>query len=123
VTATTEKNLPDMDMCLTCHDDKKAPGDCRTCHDNLADLKPAGHKSPWFMNKEHGRDARFNRMDCAKCHQESSCDACHKGQLSTRIHDLNFSFTHGIEARRGDKDCTVCHETQRFCITCHEAIK
>jgi hypothetical protein len=117
----TEKNLPTMETCLTCHNDKKAPRNCRLCHADPEKIKPASHQSPWFLRKEHGRDARFDRMQCEKCHQEASCDACHRGQLSIRIHDPNFSFTHGIEAKKEEMDCALCHEVDKSCVACHEA--
>jgi hypothetical protein len=115
----TEKSLPTMDICYTCHNDKKAVRDCKLCHDDLQKIKPESHRSLWFVKEEHGRDAKTNTLDCKKCHQQNYCDQCHFGQLSTRIHNPNYAFTHGIEAKRHDKDCMLCHEVQNSCERCH----
>jgi hypothetical protein len=38
-----------------------------------------------------------------------------------QVHDLNYRFTHGIDAKGRQSECTSCHNTQTFCVQCHEA--
>jgi hypothetical protein len=123
VSYATKENLPDMSVCYSCHNDKKAPRNCTICHDDPQRIKPESHRSLWFLKEEHGRDARFNTLECEKCHQQTYCDQCHFGQSKFKIHDPNFSFTHGLEAQRRDKDCMMCHEVQNSCERCHTGRK
>ena len=37
------------------------------------------------------------------------------------VHELNYRFTHGIDARSRQTECASCHSTQTFCAQCHEA--
>jgi hypothetical protein len=39
----------------------------------------------------------------------------------TKVHDLNFKFTHGIAAKGKALECQTCHSNEQFCSTCHEA--
>ena len=122
-TTTTISHAPSMENCMGCHNAKKASDECSLCHQDLQKIKPQSHKSPWFLKKEHGREASFSSSRCESCHQESTCDACHMGNTSTKIHDPGFTFTHGTEARKGDMNCAVCHEVNNSCIQCHTSGK
>lgn len=115
----TAKNLPDMEMCFTCHNDIKARRDCNLCHTDLDKIKPTSHKSVRFLKEGHGNKARFDAAQCEKCHQQKTCDNCHSGQNSNKIHNPNYLVTHGLEAKRRDKNCMVCHEVNNSCIACH----
>jgi len=81
------------------------------------------------------------------CHQEQTCQDCHtatnvitenntvsqffqpyspskikngvKQQQISRVHELNFRLTHGIEARGKTAECESCHQVQTFCANCH----
>lgn len=119
----TAKNLPGMDVCLSCHDNKKAPRNCNLCHDDPEKKRPASHSLPSFTGRGHGRDARFARLKCETCHDESFCDRCHRGLDKRKIHSVDFQITHGREARKADKNCAVCHESERFCAACHQGRK
>ncbi len=119
----TAKNLPNMEICFTCHNDKTASRNCRACHLDPSLKKPTSHNVPNFEGRVHGRDARFSKQLCEQCHEESSCDKCHRGQDKRKIHRPDIRFTHGFEAKKGDKNCTLCHESERFCAKCHEARK
>ncbi|MBF0431724.1 MAG: cytochrome c3 family protein [Fibrobacteria bacterium] len=116
--AGKEKN-PEMPVCMTCHDDRKGPSDCNLCHDNLADLKPLSHGPAWLTKEEHGFQGRFNVHDCDECHQQMFCDDCHQGQMNLFIHDPNYQYTHGLDVKKQQKNCTVCHQTEMFCLQCH----
>ena len=34
-------------------------------------------------------------------------------------HDLNYRFTHAIDAKGKERECAVCHEPASFCTECH----
>ncbi len=139
--------VPAMATCNTCHDKITATNQCESCHKNLASLFPKSHTKGNFM-KDHGRLSRLNTFDaqCQSCHDQSTCSQCHDGTNLTAIspkqkigmisprtlggdkaralagqtvHDLNFKFTHGIEAKGKTTDCMTCHRSEQFCNDCH----
>ncbi len=143
----TAVNHPSMATCNTCHNNVKANNECETCHLNIANLRPASHSVVSFK-KEHGRMSRLRTMDaqCQSCHSNNFCEQCHDGNNLTKlnpkeamglisprasgninslalkgqmVHDINFRFTHGIEAKGKAADCQSCHRTQEFCADCH----
>lgn len=141
-------HMPEMGMCVDCHSTKQVSVNCETCHSNFTDLIPENHLVSGF-GKEHRRAVRVGSMDvtCSTCHTESFCQDCHTGdQLrsfgGTRglmtvpgarqslkdspdelrleaAHDLNYRFTHSIDARNRMIDCSGCHDRQAFCADCH----
>jgi len=141
------KNLPAMTTCVTCHNDVKVAKQCEACHTNLTTLRPASHMVANFK-REHARvmNGRTFDANCQTCHTESSCMECHdgnnltklskfekSGMLSPRkfgndkpaalsgqnVHDINYKFTHGIDAKGRSADCQTCHRQQTFCNDCH----
>ena len=44
-----------------------------------------------------------------------------QGMVLTKVHDLNFRFTHGIAAKGKAMECQTCHSSEKYCSTCHEA--
>ena len=89
--------------------------------------------------------------ECQTCHTETFCQQCHmsaelksfaygrKRDLTTEpshktstkdspkqmvlqnVHELNYRFTHGIDARAKQADCQSSHSVQTFCAECHDA--
>ncbi len=141
--------IPDMPTCYSCHNDVKASNACEQCHMDLAALRPREHNRTDFA-REHKRVARLSTATCATCHSQESCTDCHNGsdlvkvsvsgkdmmslrspRLAaidrgqganlTKVHDLNFKFTHGLAVEGKKSDCQTCHEKQTFCAQCHEA--
>jgi hypothetical protein len=141
------KYNPTMDACWTCHADTKlAANACEACHISTAGLTPQTHKLTQFATK-HKFSAMAPGANCMMCHDNTSCQECHtansvmtegnttesffkpgqgsnftdgpKVQTLSRVHDLNFRFTHGIDFRGKASDCTTCHQTESFCSTCH----
>lgn len=141
-------NLPDMATCSTCHNNVRTNNECETCHKNVANLRPVSHSLASFK-KEHGQMTRLRTMDaqCQSCHSTNFCEQCHDGDNLTKlnpkesiglisprtagnngalalkgqmVHDINFRFTHGIEARGKAMDCQTCHRDQQFCSDCHQ---
>ncbi len=141
------KNLPPMTTCMNCHNNVKAVNQCEACHQNLATLKPATHFTGNFK-REHGRvmSSRTYQAKCQNCHTEASCMECHDGTNLTKlssfektgmmsprkfgmdrpaafseqnVHDINYKFTHGIDAKGRSADCQTCHRQESFCADCH----
>jgi Cytochrome c7 and related cytochrome c len=132
----TRDQLPRMRLCLTCHDDAKAPGTCTTCH--LSDVEgrlrttlPEGQLEPSGVleGDAHDLDFRMHHKQaaetsgnyCQSCHAERFCSDCHQGVAKPMdFHGGNYVLIHSVEARRGTPDCSACHRTQSFCVACHE---
>ncbi len=147
-TTSSATHLPAMDKCTTCHNNVTAGNVCETCHTNLATLLPPDHLQSDFR-RFHGETVRLGTLnvECASCHSESFCQECHdpvqlkafgKKDLNAdprprtspkdqpaqttvqRVHDLNYRLTHGIDARSRASNCASCHDTQEFCVPCHQ---
>lgn len=137
--ATRESVLPVMGTCLTCHDGKTAPDECKTCHLTLPDgridtmasgvpLKPSGwyhadaHDDKWLTN--HRAAAQMGDGYCSNCHQPKECVDCHNGvQKPLKFHPNNWPLMHPTAARRNAPDCQSCHRSQTFCVDCHQQAK
>lgn len=91
-----------------------------------------------------------NNSNCMMCHSNPFCENCHqpakykgentKGnfyapyytkdfatrtdraslQKLTTVHDLNYQFTHGLDARQKSFECKTCHDPVDFCASCHQ---
>ena len=118
--AKTKNEKPKMIDCASCHHHRGAPGlACLACHDRVE--KSFDHaSSAWVKGQWHGTESRFQEERCQMCHAPSACLNCHQGAASRAIHDLNYRFTHATDVKFKRLDCTVCHETARFCADCHE---
>lgn len=141
---------PPMSYCNTCHNNYKdiATNECEACHVSTADLRPESHQTGNFR-KTHKFDAMQQDANCAMCHDNTSCQECHVGtnmltekntatdfyapysptnfvndkpqkQQITRVHDLNFVYTHGIDLKGGTMECQTCHQIETFCVECHQ---
>ncbi|MFQ5649288.1 MAG: cytochrome C [bacterium] len=140
----SKAQMPD---CARCHNNQQATLECVNCHTNTLTLRPVDHSSDYLVT--HKNLARIDQEACSVCHTRNDCAECHqgaslfmtasapvldtqtpmfpslgggtKGLLISRVHDLNFRLTHPLEAQGRSQECAVCHETQNFCQTCHEA--
>ncbi len=137
--------------CYSCHNDKTtASNACESCHISTADLKPQSHRSASFITSHKFAAREFN-ADCIMCHDNNtnSCQECHdattaiteentaddfyvpyapsnsidgaKQQRITRIHELNYRFIHGIDAKGKTTECQSCHQIELFCANCHQS--
>jgi hypothetical protein len=135
-----------MEGCVACHNELSAPRACETCHLDVEMLLPLSHREvDW--DQEHKRWVRADGSanQCSTCHSENYCQACHVDpnlQLTkedpirivpeyrpmpvgkwllalTNVHDLNYRFTHPLDAKSKRRDCYVCHDQQAFCTECH----
>jgi c(7)-type cytochrome triheme protein len=142
---------PIMEDCYNCHADTKiAVNTCESCHISTADLLPQDHKNVAFM-KTHKFSALNIDSNCIMCHDSNnnSCIECHlanniitaenvpadfyqpyapnnfidgaRMQKINRVHELNYRYTHGIDARSKRFDCQSCHQTETFCAACHQS--
>jgi hypothetical protein len=142
-------SLPAMETCYTCHNNRQESNTCELCHTNFVSLIPKDHRSSDFL-RVHRETTRLGGLDqsCQTCHTETFCQDCHQGaglkafgtrdrssdpvprtsvrdlpdQLKVQnVHDLNYRFEHGIDARGRSAECATCHEPQTFCAECHQA--
>ncbi len=126
--------FPDMQRCLTCHDDEFSRGVCTGCHQasNLGDLVPRTflRHDASFMRR-HGREANGNARVCNQCHAESFCLQCHDTSQTLPFsvrhaddfdrelqHPADFVTRHAIEARLSPARCVRCHAVST-CEACH----
>jgi hypothetical protein len=132
----TRDHLPRMATCLACHDGTRARSACTACHlaepggrvrTGLAD-GPLVPVSPTFgdahdigFDRHHAAAARAADATCGSCHEQRECVECHAGVAKPiEFHAGDYVRSHGVQARRGVPDCTVCHRQQTFCVGCHE---
>lgn len=144
----TAANMPTMATCATCHNERQATNQCEACHTNLHALVPPDHLEAGFK-KNHRELTRLGGLEasCSTCHTQSFCAECHDGAALMRfgkgawmadpaprvfpgnrsgtqtlqmVHDLNYRFTHGIDAKSKSTECYTCHSAQEFCAECHE---
>lgn len=146
--STEAKNSnPTMNTCFTCHNDNAiASSECKTCHISTVNLLPQDHKSLSFM-KLHKFKSQEANSECQMCHENNFCESCHVGttmitedntnrnfitpfsphnfvdntkqQNITRVHDINYRYTHGIDLKAKTTECQTCHQTETFCAECH----
>ncbi len=119
---------------------------CESCHISTADLLPEDHKAVSF-NEMHKFSSMEADANCQMCHDNNFCESCHVGtnmitetnsannfyapysphryidntkqQQITRVHDLNYRYNHGIDAKGKASNCITCHQTETFCAECH----
>lgn len=138
---------PRMEQCYACHGEtKNVTNACEACHISTANLIPQNHKKANFTNTHKFLAIRAD-ANCVMCHDNNSCSTCHvsttmltekntpadfyqpyvpsnfndgtKQQQLTRVHDLNYRFTHGIDLKGKQTQCQSCHQVEEFCVSCH----
>ncbi|HTE55719.1 MAG TPA: cytochrome c3 family protein [Kofleriaceae bacterium] len=132
----TRDQLPDMGSCLRCHDGRRAPEQCTTCHltrggGRIITEFPDGRLAPsgslrgndahgLAFRADHAAAARADTAYCESCHRRSECVDCHEGSMKPLdFHGNDYVSLHAIDARRGRPDCSACHRLQTFCVGCH----
>jgi hypothetical protein len=142
---------PIMEDCYSCHKDiAVASNACETCHVSTTPLIPQTHKNVSFLQTHKFSASAFD-ANCIMCHDNNnnSCQECHiatnvitetnvpdnfyqpyapnllsdgaKKQQITRVHELNYRFTHGIDLKGKTSECQSCHEVETFCASCHQS--
>ncbi len=142
-----KESKPSMAICYNCHNGNSvAANECRSCHTSTVNLIPQDHKGVSFLKTHKFRSMAVN-ANCEMCHDNSFCESCHAGttmlteknssrdfvtpysphnfvdntkqQTLTRVHDLNYRFTHGMDLKGKTAECQTCHQTETFCAECH----
>jgi nitrate/TMAO reductase-like tetraheme cytochrome c subunit len=119
------RTYPSMDQCLLCHnnqfttaDGQTATARCDLCHTKRDyGAKPLTHaQEKWPTN--HGSVGILST--CSACHeQKKDCVSCHGGVAMP--HASTWITKHGKDVgRRGQRSCEQCHDTERYCKTCHQ---
>jgi hypothetical protein len=141
---TGVEQWPVMADCTSCHDGSRAASECAICHLDVDHLRPASHTPQWLHR--HNTLLRVEDEDCGMCHRTNDCQECHqaaplvpgrarpqdhfapfapstaaqsKPLILQRAHELDYRYTHGLDARGKERDCQVCHEPSTFCAECH----
>ncbi len=142
-----ENSNPPMSTCYQCHNNQSlASNVCESCHKTTADLVPDTHQRLGFLDN-HKITALQANADCAMCHDNNFCESCHVSTIGldvansktdfytpysphrlidnenmqqiTLVHELNYRYFHGIDAKGRDFECQTCHQTETFCAECH----
>jgi hypothetical protein len=87
---------------------------------DLAGLRPADHLPDQLLR--HRVPAAGGDAACSRCHAQSYCASCHDGAESPVFHGANFVQRHGQEASTQEAECSSCHQTQAFCVSCHRSV-
>lgn len=108
--------------CMGCHAERQVRNDCATCHDEWRrDTPPGSHAENW--RRVHGGRARAatgaSQDQCALCHTESACAACHRTQQPESHSPHWRQVSHGLAASLDREACSVCHESDS-CNRCHQ---
>src|SRR5262249_32256704 len=74
----------------------------------------ASHTPDW--RQKHGATARAGTQNCALCHRQAACNACHQLPMP---HPAKYQATHAADAKRQESACANCHK-QSYCLKCHE---
>ncbi|MBI9071590.1 MAG: cytochrome C [Melioribacteraceae bacterium] len=138
---------PEMISCSSCHSDSQvASMNCETCHTTTDNLTPENHLTNDFKSM-HFNYAENDGENCVMCHSNDFCEACHvsgrfdgtesadasfgtlysphkflnnaKEQKLSRVHEIGYRFTHGIDAKGKSMECSTCHQAETFCVECH----
>jgi len=118
---STDKLIPEMEICEECHDTKSPNSNCDLCHKSLKDLylKPDSHRNVNLFVVNHKNNVYTKSINyCQNCHKEDTCLSCHEGRIDRDVHNRNFRFHHSISARSNPQSCDLCHRKQ-FCKECH----
>jgi nitrate/TMAO reductase-like tetraheme cytochrome c subunit len=117
------KYTPQMSTCYKCHDGKKAPNTCSTCHVTLGERRVAAFDPAWV--EAHKENIRKEGSTCTDCHQSSFCTNCH---ISANPHPSNWTSAHPQDYKKNTSSCQVCHRAPHekandigmvYCRACH----
>lgn len=102
--------------------------DCAECHKDSG--VPQNHGGGW--DKEHRIPAAGPNRNCFDCHDQGTCQDCHKGggieaglsrsawkrDIAPESHRTDWLSIHPIQAQSNPQQCSRCHEPA-FCSNCH----
>lgn len=146
----SKEAFPNMESCYSCHNNQTATNNCESCHKNLTNLTPKDHLKTNFLNEHTTVAGVSSKNNCMMCHSDNFCQTCHnplnyngdntrdnfyapyytkdnatrtdRGKLQnlTTAHNLNYKFTHGLDANQKSFECNTCHSPVEFCASCHQ---
>ncbi len=93
-------------FCFECHTDAKVT----TRLTKTIPSKKTFHPPGWIdatTASNHGVNARRNIAECASCHQERDCIACHDG---INPHPADFAFNCKSWLAADSRPCAKCHQ-------------
>ncbi len=88
------------DNCMMCHSDYF----CQVCHSPLGytgENKKNNFYAPYYTRNN---SKRIDRAELQKL---------------TLVHELNYLYNHGIDAKHKSFECKTCHNVSDFCSSCH----
>lgn len=121
----TSELLMAQSKCTECHkenDVEVSDSNCAACHGaDAKGIKPPDHTTLWAVR--HGKESRWRVFEehgksCALCHDNDSCETCHKTQRPKDHTGLWRMRTHGRAAGWDRDRCKTCHEPGT-CAQCH----
>ena len=142
--------FPSMEICSACHNEVKiASNACESCHISTFNLLPQNHRSNDYL-RSHKFLAWEANANCMMCHNNTTCQDCHvattgitetnlpddfyppympsnsidgaKQQVIIKVHgDLNYRYSHGVDAQGKTTECQTCHQIETFCANCHRS--
>ncbi len=89
------------DNCMMCHSNNF----CENCHQPV---KYQGQNTPKNFYAPYYNKDQVTRTDRTAL------------QKLTSAHDLNYLYTHGLDARQKSFECKTCHDPVDFCAACHQ---
>lgn len=124
--STPYQYTPTMETCYRCHDGKRAPNTCSTCHVTLGERRPTTFDPAW-VTAHRDEVARKGRADCERCHLPDFCSSCHR---AADPHPADWLSRHPEQARAKPEGCLTCHQAPMegkpadirrlaFCQACH----
>ncbi len=112
VMADTAYTVPQMDTCMDCHELRRAPLTCETCHET--GMFPESHEDELFADKLHGSLA---------LEDYSSCSSCHSYMSKTSVEQIKpFGYYQqflNIEKSQVGKTVQKYAKADTTCVDCH----
>ena len=103
---------PQMDRCMDCHELKRAPLTCETCHESA--MYPQSHHEKDFIDHLHGKMAIEDFISCESCHSYLSYNKI--DQLKPKTHYMEYLNGDAIERRL---TVQAYAKTNTSCVDCH----
>lgn len=123
-------------QCIDCHKQWEEKVECKSCHELNSSGKSAFDKKAQttervhpkiieptkivYDSKEyestlvtffHNEHTSLYGFECASCHKNESCAACHDKKTPVKDVEMEFTVKH--------QKCASCHETEDNCESCH----
>ncbi|MFK9090214.1 cytochrome c3 family protein [Bacillus salipaludis] len=104
---------PQMDTCMECHEVRKAPLECKACHETT--MVPKNHKTEEFKTGGHGKIQPSELKKCEQCHSYMSSEG-------SDLFKEDPSYTKFLKNENTDSNNVTVSQyakTNTFCKDCH----